>query len=105
MLNRNKTICPKCGSDLKYYDKVKRIVRTKGRVSKRIEIRRFKCVKCKSVHRELPGYIIPYTQYEAEIIKGVLEGYITSDMLGFEDYPCEMTMVRWRMQKLQLFLW
>jgi hypothetical protein len=59
---------------------------------------------CGAVHRELTDDILPYKQYEAEIIRGVLEGLITSDTFGFEDYPCEVTMVRWKAQKLQLLL-
>ncbi|MEQ2698093.1 DUF6431 domain-containing protein, partial [Hungatella hathewayi] len=56
-------------------------------------------------HRELPDYIFPYKQYEAEVIRGVLEGFITCETYGYEDYPCEMTMVRWRnSQELQLLL-
>lgn len=41
---------------------------------------------------------VPYKQYEAEVIIGVLEGFITCETIGFEDYPCEMTMVRWQAQ-------
>ena len=35
----------------------------------------------------------------------VLEGLITCETIGFEDYPCEMTMLRWLSQKAQLLLW
>lgn len=105
MINNDESTCPECGGALKYYDKVQRIIRSKGRNFKHIEIRRLKCTKCGMIHRELPDDIIPYKQYEAEIIKGVLEGLITSDTLGFEDYPCEKTMIRWRAQKVQLLLW
>ncbi len=95
MISENETECPKCKGALKHYDIVKRIVRTKGRKTKHIDIRRSKCIMCGSVHREIPDYIFPYKQYEAELIIGVLEGYITPDTLGYEDYPCEMTMNRW----------
>lgn len=96
MLTENELICPNCGSDkLIHYDTVKRIVRTKSRKKKHVQIRRMRCKKCKRIHRELPSYIYPYKQYEAEIIKGVLEGYITSDTLGYENYPCETTMRVW----------
>lgn len=64
-------------------------------------IRRLRCRECGMVHRELPEFIFPYKQYEAEIIIGVIEGFITCETLGFEDYPCEMTMIRWRTQKVQ----
>ena len=40
-----------------------------------------------------------------EVIIGVLEGLITCETLGFEDFPCEMTMFRWLSQKAQLLLW
>lgn len=89
------SICPDCGGDLKHYDHVRRIVRTKGGSKCWIKIPRYKCVVCNGVHRRLPDYIFPYKHYEAEIINGVVNGFITSETLGFEDYPCEMTMKRW----------
>jgi uncharacterized Zn finger protein len=98
-------ICPICGGNLKYYDKVRRMVRTKKRAPSYLELRRFKCAKCGKVHREITDDIFPHKHYEAEIILGVLEEYITTDTIGFEDYPCETTMIRWRAQKLQLLLW
>lgn len=105
MIADSESTCPKCGGLLKYYDCVLRMVRTKGGMTKRVEIRRLKCSRCGILHRELPEFIFPYKQYEAEVIVGVLEGLITSDTLGFEDYPCEMTMYRWLSRKAQLLLW
>lgn len=102
MISNNESTCPLCGGDLKYYDKVPRIVRTKNRVTSYIDIRRLKCVGCGALHRELPDYILPHKQYEAEVIQGVLEGLITCETLGYEDYPCEATMIRWRLQKIPL---
>lgn len=104
MISYDESTCPDCGGQLRYYDRVPRIVRTKMRKTKWIKIRRFYCTQCGRLHRELPGYILPYKQYEAEIIRGVLEGFITYETLGFEDYPCEMTMIRWISQKSQLLL-
>ena len=101
MINNNQSNCPQCGGQLKYYDSVKRIVRTKNCMANKIIIKRLKCINCGRVHREIPDCVLPYKQYEADIIFGVIEGLITSDTLGFEDYPCEMTMLRWRaLQKL-----
>lgn len=102
MVTNNESTCPHCGGQLKYYDSVKRIVRTKARATKRVRIRRLRCSKCGSVHRELPDFIFPYKQYEAEVIIGVIEGFITFETLGFEDYPCEITMIRWQSQKVQI---
>lgn len=104
MVSDNDVACPKCGGELKYYDSVQRIVRTKGREKHWIDIRRLRCVTCRAVHRELPEIIFPYKQYEAEIAIGVLEGLITSKTLGFEDYPCEMTTARWLTQKTHFLL-
>ena len=95
MVIGNTSECPRCGGALKYYDRVKRIVRTKGRETNRIFIRRFRCVIYGMTHRELPKTVVPYKQYGADIISGVVEGHITPDTLGYEDYPCEVTMLRW----------
>lgn len=96
MITNDETACPKCGGNLQYYDKVLRIVRTKRGEIIWIKLRRFKCHCCGSVHRELPNYILPYKQYEYELIQGVIDGFITSDTLGYEDNPCETTMIRWK---------
>ena len=96
-MNINKNIiCSKCKVPLKYYDKVPRIVRGKNRLTRHIKISRFKCPICGCIRRDLPDYIFPYKQYEADIIRGVIEGFITSETMGYEDYPCEMTMIRWK---------
>lgn len=96
MIFSGATSCPNCGGTLKLYDRVYRLVRTKGGMAEYAKVRRWKCLGCNSVHREIPNDIYPYKQYESEIIKGVLDGLITSNTIGFEDYPCEMTMKRWR---------
>jgi len=96
LVRETENICPYCGGELIFFDKTKRIIRTKGRKSSWIKINRLKCVKCGKTHRVLPNYILPYKQYEKELIKGVLEGLIDSDTLGYEDYPCEKTMKHWR---------
>lgn len=102
MISNDALTCPKCKGQLKYYDSVRRIVRTKSRITKWIKIRRLRCSECGILHRELPDSIFPYKQYEAEVIQGVLDGLITFETLGYEDYPCEMTMARWMAQKVQL---
>lgn len=105
MIKKDDERCPICGGELRYYDKIKRVIRSKYRLSRKITVRRMKCSNCQSVHREIPVCLFPYKQYEAEMILGVLEGIITSDTYGFEDYPCEITMKRWLSQKTQLLLW
>ena len=104
MIKENEEVCPNCGGSFKYYDKVQRIVRTKNRMTSYILLRRLKCMTCYKVYRVATDEIFPYKQYEAELIRGVLEGLITSDTLGYEDYPCEMTMTRWRYSQGKLVL-
>ncbi len=106
MTTQNEPICRVCGNALKYYDSVLRIVRSKARRTSYVRVPRFFCPHCGEIHRQLPKDILPYKQYEAELIRGVLEGYITPETLGCEDYPCEMTMIRWKAssQKLQVLL-
>ena len=96
MVVEGEKFCPICGATLKYYDTVKRLVRTKERKTTRLYIRRLKCVSCNKLHRELPKIIFPFKQYERELIQGVLEKLITPNTLGYEDYPCEATMRLWR---------
>lgn len=98
MIYKGETRCPKCNGELNKFDSVNRIVRSKNHQKIFIRISRMKCVQCGSTHRVLPKYLYPYKHYERDIIDGVCEGLITSDTLGFEDYPCEMTLFRWKTQ-------
>jgi hypothetical protein len=94
----NTLVCPNCGGELKHYDSVKRVVKGRRGVKKQVKLRRLKCSECSKLHRELPESILPYKHYESEVIKGVREGLITPETIGFEDYPCSMTMFRWTTQ-------
>ena len=105
MVTNDRAACPRCGGELRHYDTVARIVRTKARRTTRVKLRRLRCVGCGTFHRALPDTLFPHKQYEAEVIRGVLEGLITYETIGFEDYTCEMTMARWKAQKEQLLLW
>ena len=91
--------CPKCGGEQNRYGTVKRIKRSKRGETETTVLQRLQCKQCKYVHRVLPDDILPYKHYERDVIEGVQEGLIDSNVLGFEDYPCEMTMKRWRSQK------
>jgi len=94
MISDNQSICPKCGGQLKYYDHVQRLVRTKFGNKKWVAIRRLRCCKCHAVHRELPDFIFPYkhNNLETQMLIGLAHdriiylgmayierGYITQD--------------------------
>lgn len=105
MTDNDEKTCASCGGNIKYYDKVPRIVRSNDGVATWVYIERFRCCRCGEIHRKLPSNLLPYKQYDAKIIKGVLEGFITCETIGYEDYPCEMTMIRWKASRnLQLLL-
>ena len=91
--------CPSCGGESKHYDCVDRIIKTKGGVKNIIRIRRSKCLQCNRIFRNIPFNLSPHKHYDSEIISGVIEGYITPDTIGYEDYPCEVTMNRWKNAK------
>lgn len=105
MVRQGSVVCPDCGGELKYYDKVSRVMITKNRQMQKMKLRRLRCKRCNKLHREIPVHIFPFKEYEAEIIIGVLDELITCETLGYEDYPCELTMKIWKSQKKQLVLW
>lgn len=88
--------CEKCGNFCIKYGHTKRLVKTKYGERSWITVQRWRCKSCGGVYRDLPNDILPYKHYEREMIEGVQEGLIDSSVKGFEDYPCEMTMRRWR---------
>lgn len=104
MIRTGETICPKCGGELKYYDRVKRKVRLRYGQKHELYLRRYRCQECRALHRELKDFLVPYKRYEREIIFGVMEGLITCETLGFEDYPCELTMKLWKRVRTRIKL-
>ena len=83
---------------MRAYDRVDRIVIRKYGIKEKTKIVRFRCDNCAVTLRELPDWLLPFKHYDKNIIVGVVEGLITSDTIGFEDFPCEITMKRWSMR-------
>lgn len=92
-------VCTNCGTDLQYYDFVWRTAKNAGGKTNLIKVPRYKCPNCHKIRRELPDFLYPNKQYDAEIIQGVIDGIIDSSTYGFEDYPCENTMKNWKKKK------
>lgn len=89
-------ICSKCGSEMKYYDRVKRIVRREHGTKNIVYIERYFCKSCCIVRRILPNYILPHKHYDKRIIDGFINGVYSNEQLEFEDYPCELTIANWK---------
>ena len=88
--------CPDCGGQTHYYDSVKRKLRLEYGKTTFTYLKRYKCINCGRIHRLLPADILPFKHYKAEIVFGVLRGDITPECIGYEDYPTELTMKRWK---------
>lgn len=95
MIKKNKVKCPICSGYLKRYDNVQRVVRAERHRTRKVKVRRLRCTNCGHTLRVTPDYMLPFKQYHKDIIHGVIEGRISSDIFGYEDYPCEITMKRW----------
>ena len=63
MITNDVSTCPKCGGDLKYYDRVTRIVRTKGRKTWKIPMLLRPIRHTKEEFVEVLGYIDKYEHY------------------------------------------
>lgn len=89
-------VCPNCGGEIKYYDHVKRMYKEKYGQKKYLYLARYRCKGCHAIHRILPDNLLPYKHYSADVIFGVVNGFITNTTIGFEDYPCDWTMKNWK---------
>lgn len=99
MININDKRCSICKGLLTHYDKVERYIKTAYGYKRKIILNRSKCTKCGKIHRVMPVFVLPYKHYRKDIILNVIRGFITPDTIGYEDYPCEMTMIRWQKEK------
>lgn len=92
-------VCKYCGGQVKHRDYTNRIVKSTGGKTSIIKIERVICIKCGRLSRVLPDNIEPYKHYDKDIIDGVKEGIIGSDTYGYENFPSENTMKRWKHDK------
>nr|DAZ15584.1 MAG TPA: restriction alleviation protein [Caudoviricetes sp.] len=98
MASKEDSICPYCGSPLKYRDHRLRVHKTAGGGKEWYRIRRLKCTndKCRKLHNELPDCMFPYKHYDAGLIEDVVEGVVSEEDPETEDYPCAGTMKHWK---------
>lgn len=87
-------ICDICGKEMKYRSTTKRIVKFPGGEKREIQIRVLTC--CGKYKRELPDYLVPFKHYTKETIEKVKSGEVSEKDILYEDFPCEMTMKRWK---------
>lgn len=92
-------VCPKCRKPLKLRDHKKRIHKLAGGKREWYMIPRMECTNeecpCR-IHSCIPDNLSPNKHYDAELIEDVIDGVITSDDAGTEDYPCADTMELWK---------
>ena len=78
---------------MKYRSTTSRIVKFPGGRKIKIQIRVLTC--CGKYKRELPEWLVPYKHYTRDTIEHAIKEDISEDLL-YEDYPCDMTIMRWR---------
>lgn len=88
--------CSRCGERTKYYDTVKRFVRSEYGKQRVLYVKRYICKNCRFLHRNLPDFLLPNKHYEKRIVNGFIFGSLTSEMLEYEDYPCTSTIKIWK---------
>lgn len=86
--------CDICKNEMQHRDTVIRLVKYGNGLSKRVYMERVYCKKCHK-YKRINEITIPFKHYAKDIIVGIVNGEITPDTEGFEDYPCEMTIKRW----------
>lgn len=86
--------CPDCGGPVVYRDYVRRKVRSMYELSECILLPRVKCADCGKLHRVVPGFLLPYKQYEKSVIEGVRDGELNEYSPGLENLP-GITFKRW----------
>ena len=79
--SKEESICPCCGSPLKYRDSRRRVHKIAGGDKEWYLIRRLKCTgdKCGRLHNELPDCICPYKHYDAGLIEDVADGVVSEE--------------------------
>ena len=84
--SKEESICPCCGSPLKYRDSRRRVHKIAGGDKEWYLIRRLKCTgdKCGRLHNELPDCICPYKHYDAGLIEDVADGVVSEEDNAFD---------------------
>ncbi len=65
--------CPVCGAALEFRDRCRRHVADSHGSRITLWIRRLRCTECGRLHRELPGFVVPFKQYVASVIEAAIE--------------------------------
>ena len=88
--SKEESVCPCCGSSLKYRDSRRRVQSKAGGRKEWCLIRRLRCSndRCRRLHNELPDCMCPYKHYDAGLIEDVVDGVVGEEDSG--------TMKHWR---------
>lgn len=95
----DKIRCPHCGGKMHVHDYVARRPITRNGTRWKCLIPRFRCLSesCKQrYYRVIPIILMPYKQYESDIVEAVIDGREDENSLCVTDGPAEPTIIRWR---------
>lgn len=96
MVKKGEKICPFCGGKLQPRGHVKRKLKLGDGEVMVVRLRRYSCTECGRWHREFPSDILPYKHYPKAIIEKFNDGRLGEDSIGFENYPVDITKLRWK---------
>ncbi len=95
MINKNDTKCPKCGGKMQPRGYYWRKIQLGNNNFKKVKVKRFRCNDCGSWHGKLPDDVLRYKRYSKAIIEGFNKGKLNTDMLEYENFPCDITVKNW----------
>lgn len=93
--------CDACNIKMKHRDYVRRIIKNGGYDICWVMVERLMCPICRRIRRNYPDYILPYKHYNKTVILDLISDDISILDLKYEDYPCELTVRRWKTQEIQ----
>lgn len=89
-------LCENCNGLMKHYDKVDRYVKIENGKKLKILVNRNRCCECGKIYRELPDFVMPFKHYRKDIILRCIK---TNINCIYDDYPCDMTILRWKKER------
>ena len=85
-------LCPDCQIEMKIRDSKRRIIKLIDATRLYINLKRYRCSCCGSVHTELPDFLLPYKQYPKTIIDKAIMG--DTEKLGIDNSTIRYWMNR-----------
>jgi transposase-like protein len=95
-LDSGGVMCPVCAGSLKLHGSYRRHLIDKVNVGHHGWIAQSYCAVCDKYHSLIPSFVLPYRQYEAEVIEEAVSSYEETGALALSESPVNnSTIYRW----------